>query len=95
MGIPQLKVFGDSNIIIEWINGVSNLQVLEMDYWCTRIKALKHSFPCIECHHIYREHNVIVDGLSKEALQITMGHISLTEFMEGELNFPSSFMIFD
>ena len=96
MGLLQLKLFGDSKIIIDWINGVANLQVLEMDYCCTRLtKALKDSFPCIDCHHIYREHNVIADGLSKEALQITKGHLSLSEFLEGELSFSSSFRIFD
>ena len=38
MGLSQLKVFGDSKIIINWINEVVNLQVLEMDYWCARTK---------------------------------------------------------
>ena len=35
MGLPKLMVFGDSKIIIDWINNVSNLQVLELDDWCT------------------------------------------------------------
>ena len=55
---------------------MSQLIVLDLDHWCARIEAIKKSFLSINFQHVYREHNMIADGLSKEAL--------LAEFMEGE-----------
>ena len=54
MGLPKLKVCGDSKTIIDWINEVVILKVLELENWCARTKALTNTFPIFECHHIYR-----------------------------------------
>ena len=77
IGLLELKVFGDSKTIIDWINEVVVLIVLELNYWCTRTKLLCFSFESFKCQHIYREHNKIVDGLSKEALKLPIAHLSL------------------
>ena len=34
--------------------------------------------------HVYRENNMSVDGLSKEALPLDLGILSFSEFLEGE-----------
>ena len=61
MGLPKLMLFGDSRIIIDWINNMANLQVLELEDWCKQTKTLKDTFQGFICQHIYREHNQIVD----------------------------------
>ena len=75
MGLPKLKVCGDSKTIIDWINEVAFLRVLELDHWCTRSKLLRDIFATFGCQHIFREHNGTADGLSKETLQLTIGHL--------------------
>ena len=89
-----MTVFGDSKIIIDWINNESTLRVLELENWCTRNRYLKDSFITIRCQHIYGEHNHNVDGLSKEALLLTSGHLTLMEFFEGDMIFADTCQIF-
>lgn len=45
--------------------------------------SLSAGFVSIECQHIYREANVAVDQLSKEALGPTTGSMHFSEFRDG------------
>ena len=41
--------------------------------------------PQVIFKHIYREHNTLGDGLSKEAINLDMGHGNFAEFMDGSV----------
>ena len=82
MRLPELRVYGDSNTIIDWINDVAMLEVLALDHWCSRIKDLVVSFFIFTCKHTYREHNRVVDRLSKEALELEAGNLTIKEYLE-------------
>jgi ribonuclease HI len=79
-GCRTLQVFGDSLVIINWINGkhrcqVSHLLPLLEDVMCT-----KNIFDTISFSHIYRERNQLADRLSKEATQLDYGQWYVVEF---------------
>ena len=40
------------------------------------------SFLCLDIQHVYREHNMRADGLSKDSLSLAPGHYSLIEIYE-------------
>jgi hypothetical protein len=41
LGLDQLQIFGDSKVIIEWLNGRGNLNAYALLGWMNMIKALK------------------------------------------------------
>jgi hypothetical protein len=51
--IVDLQVFGDSRIIIDWLNGKGKLQVNALECLKDRIKDLNKSFSSINYTHIY------------------------------------------
>ena len=83
MGLPIKLIYGDSSIIISWLNGFSALDVPALMHWCGDIKKMLLSAPHVIFKHIYREHNSLADGLSKEAIILDMGHGSFTESLDG------------
>ena len=42
-----------------------------------------HAAPQVIFKHIYREHNTLAYGLSKEAINLDMGHGNFAEFLDG------------
>ena len=84
MGLPKLRVFGDSKTIIDWVNDEALLEVLALDHWCSRIKDLITRFHKFICSHIFREHNRVADRLSKEALELEDGYLTIQQFLENE-----------
>ena len=55
-----------------------------LEHSCDRIRIVHASFLSLIFQHIYREHNESTNGPSKEALDLDMGNLSFTEFLEGE-----------
>jgi hypothetical protein len=53
--ISDLQVFGDSRIIIDWLNYKGKLQVISLDCWKDRIRDLSKTFRSINYSHIYRD----------------------------------------
>jgi ribonuclease HI len=76
--IENLKVLGDSSIVIEWLCGRGKLQAISLLAWMDRIRHLQPYFNKISYNHIFREHNKSVDLLSKLALREKNGdhHLS-------------------
>ena len=60
-----MHVYGDSKVIIGWVNGSGRLQVAMLHNGEMKIKDLIPSFSHMEFHHICREFNAKVDNLSK------------------------------
>jgi ribonuclease HI len=81
--IETLQVLGDSSIVIEWLSGKGKLQAIALMAWKKRIRLLQPHFKKINYNHIFREHNKIVDLLSKTALQDKMGIITYHLYIDG------------
>jgi hypothetical protein len=81
--ILDLQVFGDSRIIIDWLNKKGNLQVITLECWKDRIKELCQLFRSLCFTHIYIDHNKQVDDLSKRDLQNQEGKIYYNQLEEG------------
>ena len=70
------------------------LAVVDLEHWRDHIFEVKTSFLSIKFQHIYREHNTIVDVLSKEALSLEMGKLSFIEILEGETIGSGTLLLF-
>lgn len=81
MGVPLHSIYGDSQVIILWANGKSNLNPPYLSHWCDDKKELLHSFPGMIMKHTYREHNWIADSLSKKALLLDSGYGEFKEVL--------------
>ena len=94
MGIPLAHVFGDSSVIINWANGSTALFPPDLRHWCGETKKLIGSFKDLSLSHIYREHNRLVDCLSKKALSYPQGKGFFKEVFENHLVTQDSFQLF-
>ena len=94
MGIPTLKVFGDSSVIINWAKGTVALSPPELNHWCRETRKLCTRFLELSFSHIYREHNQLAERLSKYALSLAPGFGSYSEIFEGLLASHDSFKLF-
>ena len=82
MGIPIQLIYGDSLIIISWLNRLSALDVPALMHWCKDIRYLIHMAPQVIFKHVFWEHKSLADGLSKKALNLDLGHCYFTEFLD-------------
>ena len=80
--ILQLQFFGDSWVIIDWIDEKSKLHIAQLLHWCMKTKSLLLSLHNYTIQHIFKENNLTADGLSKEALQLAEGYLSVEEFFD-------------
>ena len=83
MGIPLQLIYGDSKVIISWINSSSALDVHSLMHWCCDIRHMLQMAPPMIFKHTYREHNMLADALSKLGLNLDMGVIAFTESLDG------------
>ena len=83
MGIPIQLIYGDSMVIISWLNRISALDVPSLMHWCSDIRYMIHLAPPVIFKHTFREHNSLADELSKKALHLDMGFVSFTETLDG------------
>ena len=85
VGIPSLFIYGESSVIINWVNEKAVLIALDLDGWCENRPSLKTSFHSLEFQHVYHEHNQKDVYLSKEALNLAIGQLSYIEFFDGHI----------
>jgi ribonuclease HI len=76
LSIQSLHLIGDSKIIIDWMRDKGGLQVISLDCWKERVRALITSFQKITFDHVFREGNREADNLSKLALQKLPGKLT-------------------
>ena len=91
MGLPLARIFGDSQVIVNWAKGLTALSPPDLFHWCRETKKLYNSFQDLSYIHIYREHNWIADRLSKTALTLDQGFGVCTEYLDGQLIMQESF----
>ena len=94
MGIPLITIFGDSLVIISWVNRLATLNVPSLSHWCDEILSLLHYVPPVTIKHIYREHNQQADGLSKQALLLDPGLWRFTESLDSVIIDHGIFKLF-
>ena len=85
MGIPKLRIYGDSLVIINWENGTTSLSPPNIYHWCRDIRKLCSCFLDLSFFHIYREYNQLADRLSKKALTLAPITTDCSEFFDGHL----------
>ena len=94
MGLPIHLIFGDSMVIIYWINRLIALEIPTLMHWCDEIKYMLQLVPPVIFKHIFREHNMLADGLSKQALNMDMGSGYFTESLNGMVINDGHFTLF-
>ena len=94
MGLPMHMIFGDSLVIISWLNRIASLNVPSLNHWCDDIRSMLLHTPLVIFKHIYREHNSMADGLSKQALKLDMGSGIFFESLEGMIIDQGQFLLF-
>jgi ribonuclease HI len=70
--VRKIQVLGDSKLVMDWANGKAQI-ILE------RILEIRALFEEVSFAHIFREFNHKVDHLSKEALALEEGMLSVQE----------------
>ena len=83
--IPRLHIYGDSNMVIDWVNGKRKIRAPHLQYLLKEIQALKPSFELVSFSHIYRELNSEADTLLKLALAIQPRIIEVEEHTNGQV----------
>ena len=72
LNIRNIKVFGDSKLIIEQIKGNWKCKSANLKPIHAEIKKLLHNFNTIEFAHVYRKNNKRADELANLALDIAL-----------------------
>ena len=94
MGLPIHLIFRDSMVIISWLNRLSALDFPSLMHWCDDIKNMLHIVPPVIFKHIFREHNMLADDLSKQALNLDMGYGTFFESLDGMVIEHGQFVLF-
>ena len=74
-----VHVFGDSLLIINWVNRVQRCHISCLVPIFEEVMRIITTFDSISFSHIYREHNQLVDRISKEASQLDYGRWHINE----------------
>ena len=71
LGIQNLHIFGDSLLVIEWMEKGKNVHNIFLWPLYDELMVIALSFQEICFQHLYRERNGVADTLSKESIQLT------------------------
>ena len=63
--IKKLQIYGDSQLVINWVNGKFRIQNLELSQVLMEVNRLSYLFELVDLKHIYRERNSHADALAK------------------------------
>ena len=69
-GLEGLQVFGDSELKIDWEKGKSEMHNLFLQPVLDQINILMGRFYILPFIHVYKEHNMQADRLSKQNLKL-------------------------
>jgi ribonuclease HI len=72
-GVSQIQIFGDSLLVIQWLCKETTLRNFTLQPLYDDVQLLMTTFSHISLSHIYRDKNMIVDGLSKDGLGLDRG----------------------
>ena len=94
MGLPIQSIFGDSMVVISWVKRLSALNIPTLKHWYEEIFYMLQLAPSVAFNHIYREHNMLADALSKKALKLEMGSGYYSENLDGMVIGDGLFTLF-
>ena len=77
--ISQLQVFGDSKMVVDWVNRKIQINAPHLQQLLNAIRRLLEFFTGFRISHICRELNMEVDGLSMLALLLDLGKMETEE----------------
>ena len=77
--ITQMQVFGDSKMVVDWVNRKIQINAPHLQILLNIIRRMLESFTGLRISHIYRELNMEADGLSKLALLLDPGKLETKE----------------
>jgi len=92
--IKVVRIFGDSRLVIDWLNGKSSISNILLEHWCQRIRELTALFEVIQFQHIYRSYNEEADRFSKMGLRGQTGILHIKEMKEDKLMMEDSIILF-
>ena len=75
----HLQMFGDSIIVINWINKVQFCHSVFLNSILVETQRLLEELDTFSCRHVYREQNVEVHQLSKLGLTLPHGQWKILE----------------
>jgi len=81
LGITDIRIMGDSKVVIDWFNHTADLHSILLLHWCRTIRTIQSHFSCVTVQHTYRENNMIADRLSKRGLGGQVGLLQFEELM--------------
>ena len=81
-GCINLKVFGDSLNVINWVKRIQSCRDLLLQHILLSIWDVMDSFDLITCTHVYKENNCQADSTSKEGLQLYAGVWKIKERLD-------------
>ena len=87
-------VWGDSQVVINWVKGNACLKSLELTHWLESIMLKKKEFSWISFDHAYREFNQDANDLSKLVLGDMDGLIHYSFVLDGAAIEAGSFVFF-
>ena len=94
MGLPIQLILGDSIVIISWVKRLSALEIPSLKHWCDEIFSMLLLVPPVTFNHIFREHNMLADGLSKKTLNLELGKGHFSESMDRKVIGDGLFSLF-
>ena len=78
----KLQVFGDSMVVINWINKTQRCRNSSLDTLYEEVNKILTNFESISFNHVYRERNMEADKLSKARLNLQWGSWKIIEIKE-------------
>jgi len=81
LNIKELRIFGDSLLVINWLLGKSQIKAHNLSHRCNRIMEQIKRFDMIKFEHIYREHNLVADFVSKKGMDCSEGILQVDEYL--------------
>ena len=81
--IQEIQIYGDSKVVVDWANEKNTIRAPHLQHFLAEIQTLKNSFRRISFGHVYRELNMEVDTLSKQALAYQPSLMETEEMLEG------------
>jgi len=80
LGLSECRVFGDSRVVIGWLQGKTKLKASLLQHWYRRTLKLIEYFEHVSFEHVYRCFNSKADPLSKRGIGSLIGILFFEEF---------------
>jgi ribonuclease HI len=82
-GAQKLQIFDNSLVVVNWMNGTNSLENFNLQPIYEEIQLAQTAFNSLSFHHVYRERNMVADGLLKAGLLMEEGAWIIQEQVEG------------